>query len=122
MLINAKANIDAKGTADERARELLNIKFQAINETQVTGDGGTPLMWAFYSKRNTLDNVKILLQAGADVKCQNVEGNIPLHMMVIRVISRSIKRTDNKDRWGSSSGLVSISIQVQKHYTSKKAP
>jgi len=68
MLINAKANIYAKGTADERAREL-NVKDQAIIEArEMTGDGGNPLMWAFYSKRITLDNIKILLQAGANVK------------------------------------------------------
>merc|ERR1712029_230416 len=47
------------------------------------------------------DYVMILLQAGADVKCQDAEGNTALHLMVVRLIGRSIGRTDKEWHWAT---------------------
>jgi len=48
-------------------------------------------MLAFDSRKNTADYLRILLQAGADVKSLDVYENTALHHLVFWVIARSVK-------------------------------
>ena len=45
-----------------------------VNVNGETGRGGTALMWAAGSGKNTSDTVKVLLKAGADVNAKTVDG------------------------------------------------
>jgi len=48
-------------------------------------------MLAFDSRKNTADYLRILLQAGADVKSLDVYENTALHHLVFWVMARSVK-------------------------------
>merc|ERR1712029_66053 len=96
MLIYANADVNAKGNEpEEHTFDDMDV------EKSGTGDGGTPVMWAFYSKKHTMDYVRILLQAGAHLKCQNIKGNTALHLLLVRIIYRSLAETDTKFRWAT---------------------